>query len=341
MKKQKFRKYSLNKIGFVLSSIIFGLMLVLFVTMLVITSINEKDKIGIGLFDTLLIIKELSLICLTIFGGALISAFLIERRNKNNEYVTTIANEVVCDNNFLKYLSDENRDLLKSRLSGFSYDSQAEIAKCICDKLSVFKYYYDECSVDVLCDVKKEFIEKTITKTTKIKSFSKTHKISNYRLLSSSFKKGSETCGLTVINIVVDGRSLIENVDFVIKTESITSNEKVLLRNGYNTRCFCELVNDLILKSDKITEITVEYRTTVKDDAYFTNRLSGPCKKYYLKFAISDNKKSNYDICGSAFGFMESGERTPNQEQNHFEIKINSWCFKDDGVSLSYKKSVK
>lgn len=98
------------------------------------------------------------------------------------------------------------------------------------------------------------------------------------------------------------------------------------------------MVHPLKLSSDKPVSIALEYETIVSNDDCFINRLPGPCKKYHLSFEIINSKKVSYDISGSAFGFMDRGDRIPNIGDNRLVIDFDSWSFKDDGVSLYYKK---
>ena len=339
MKSHKFRKYKINTISMVFSLMMFGLFTILFVVFLILSIKFNAVNVGEKVYSIFLIIKDMSLVGSTVFGSSIISTLLIDKKTKEFEYFSNVVNEIVCDKSIFNVLSDKNKQLLESQLYECDNETQIEIIRDVVNKIKQFNYYYEECSVNVSCFISKKSCKKTISKELRIKSFDNSVKIDRYRIHSSATRENADSY-LSIKSISLDGK-LLSRESYIIRREKINTEERVLMRNGYKSRFVCELIEPITFRSDRPTIIVVEYETVVSDDDSFTNRLPGPCKNYRLSFGVTDEKHSKYDITGSAFGFMEKGLKTPNIEENRFEIKFDTWSFKDDGVTLSYKKLFK
>lgn len=337
MKKTKYNKYVISHKIFVVNIILVIIFFVVFLFFLLFTNSDFFSSIDAEIRATSIILKEASLVGLTIFASSIISSSILERTSKNNEYFTDTLNEFVCDPRILGALNDTNRKYLKASLLDLKHTSQVDMMESIITKLKEFDYYYEECSLEVSCTICQDRCEKKFTKKLKVRSFDDSFEIPNYRLYSSVTKETNNDF-LTIKWIKIDGKALSKKADYLIKKEPIKSEEKMSLKKGYNIRFICELVHPLKLSSDKPVSIVLEYETSVSNDDCFINRLPGPCKKYHLSFEIINSKKVSYDISGSAFGFMDRGDRIPNIGDNRLVIDFDSWSFKDDGVSLYYKK---
>lgn len=335
-----FKKYKINTVAMIMCIIIFSVFTAIFITFISLSNIYTIDQVGIGTYNVFLIIKDISLIGMTVFGSSLISTILIDRKTKDDEYFFNIVNEVICDPRIYASLSDSNRRLIEGKVLECEHETQIDIIKDVIAKIKNFDFYYDECTINVSCLVVKDVCKKTISKMLKIKSFGKECVKSEYIIHSSATRETGDDY-LKIKSVSVNDKVLSQDEDYLIRRENVSQEERVLLRNGYKSRYQCVLKKPLSFSSDQSTTIFIEYETKVSNDDFFTNRLPGPCKKYRLSFGVSDGKNSKFDINASAFGFMEKGIKTPNIDENRFEIIFDTWSFKDDGVSLSYKKKTK
>ena len=333
---KKYKKYNVNLKVLIPNIIIVVLLFVSFLVFLSITNIQTIDSLGAKTYNMLVLLKEASIVGLTIFGGSIISILIIEIGSKNNEHFSNIVNDVVCDPRVLEIMSDKNKKILSKNLLGLQYDSQTEMIESVINKLNEFDYYYEESNVSVTCEVSGDTCKKLIQKHLKLKSFSRSFTVEKYRIVASSTKE-NDSDFLKIKSIKLNRVKLDENSEYSIRDEIVTEDEKNALKQGYKRRYICELIKPLELNDEKAVILEIEYETNVKKDFSFTSRLPCPCKKYIFSFCLL-SKNKQFEISGSAFGFMDRGDYAPNIYPNSLNFKFDSWCFKDDGVSLSYKE---
>ncbi len=331
-------KYFIGKKPAKLVLVIVVILLLVYVAMLVLCGLDDiKNKIDILTYDIFLIIKDISLIALTIFAGALISGCLIEKKSNNKVYLDTIINEVLLSKDFYQNLSDDNKKVLEGHITGIEDKEHLEILKKIKEKLFDYKpkFYFSQCSFVVTCKKKEGYIEKVVNKNLRIKSYKEREKIKGFRFIKSAFEEMPDIDNFEVINIMINNKVLQKN-EYRIDREKVTENEQTLLKNKYNVREKCIYNKDLILRNSKETKITIRYITRVKeDDDNYVCRVSEHCNKFDLDFTM----EGNYKVTGSAFGFVDSAKETPNNtNDNNIKFKFDSWAFRSSGVSIHFKK---
>ena len=315
MKKDKIKKYKVNKTVFILTIILAAVFFITFLVFLILTNSELSKMMDIALYNSLIVLKEASLILFTLFTSSIISSCILEKANKNNEYFLDTLNEFVCDPRIIDALSESNQKTLKTSMFGFDNISQTEMIESIIDKLKDFDYYYEDCRLDISCDISNSVCKKRFSKVFEVRSFSDSFEIKNLRLYSSITKESSVDF-LKIDYIKIDGNDLKPDTDYILRNEIIKPEERTSFKKGYKYRFICELKHPLKLSNNKSKTITLVYETCVTNDDCFINRLPGPCKKYHLSFAIENAKKGQYDINGSAFGFMDRGDRVPSIQEN-------------------------
>ena len=285
------------------------------------------------------VVRDVAVILLSIFGGSLISILLIERKNRNCDYLDDLINEVILSKDFTKNMSPSNRELLERKLTDAENDQQWEILKGIKNKLFEKnpKYYFSQCTIDVICTFKENYIEKSITKDLRLKSYEKDYKLENFMLLQNTNTKINGLDNLEIEFVKINKEMLPDNA-LTIEETPVGKDEHVLLRNGYNTRRSFFYPQPIDLNNRKEVQVQMKYISRVDlSDHNYTSRISAHCRHYTLNFRISNNDK--YKINGSAFGFMESAENTLNpQDANSLKFVFDDWIFQNDGISISFEK---
>lgn len=331
-------KYSINKKLLILIIALSILFLILYIGSVVLMSIDDF-KAQTTILYVLTIIRDVSIIFFTIFGGTVISILVFEKKSKNAEYIDNMVEDVILCKGFVETLSNKNKKILAMKATGIDNTFQMKMINDIKDKLFEKnpKFYFSESEVEVCCEIKDAYIEKTIIKTVKLKSYAPICRINEFLLLQNTCKKIDGKPNLEIDYVYVDDK-LLSKKEIKIEETPVDKKEHVLINNGYETHFKCLYNKSIHLNNKQDTKISIKYITRVnKDDHQYTCRVSEHCKKFKLSFQI--NSADKYDIFGNGFGFMESADQSPNiKGTNIFYISFSDWIFKKDGVSIYFTK---
>lgn len=329
---KKYKKYVYQKSAIIIGSILVALFFLIYIAMLVVINTNDLNA---TLLSSLTLIKEISLVGFTVFGSTLVASLFIDVKNKNKQYITTIANEIIADPRFVSILDEESINSLNQAILGGNKARQ-EMLSFLFNNIKSEKYYFTDCNLDIKCRNVGDKIEKTIIKRMTMFSFDKKTSLDNYKLVGIAGKENYESSNNFQIKYIKINGNKIDSSEFKITYEKVEMDLYGLLHNKYQYRCRCFLINPLNLSSSKATTIEMEYVSFVsKDDLKYVSRVTAPCKKFEINFVMENTETYEYDVSGTAFGFMDNNLRFPNISQNIFKAKFDDWTFKDDGVSIN------
>lgn len=328
----KYRKYSVQKSALILGSVLSFVFLGIFILCLFLRSNESDDSVS----NIYFIIQEISIVSFTIFGGSVLSALFIDRRNKNTEYISQTINEVVKDPLFLKSLDQTTTTNILDAIYGENSQRKNAVNEFV-ERLKNEEYYMDNCSLDINCKVENGYFKKTIVKKLVVRSFKKNHKEKIYKLISVIGKNNYESDKFLKINYVkLNGKDITKKI--VKNFEKVQQDQYIYLHNNYKYRCIY-FIKNLNLHSDKETSIELEYESiTDLDDLKYVTRITGPCKAFSIKYVCENDENNNYEVSGTAFGFMDNGCKTTNIVKNIFSVEFQHWTYKDDGVVIVMKK---
>lgn len=331
---KKFKKFLINKSSIILGLILGIIFLVIFIICLLLTELLNLEH---EVFVCLSILKEISIIGFTVFTSTLITALFIEVKNKNNEYISTIANEVITDPSIVHILKEEPKMNLWKHLADDSEIKQ-DMFDSFIKNIKNEKYYFECCDIDVRCKIEKNRIEKTIVRNMSICSFEKNIKLQNFKILGvvgeEDYNDPNSKNKIIISRISVGNITLKPN-EYQIQCEKVENSNADLKRNNYLYRLQC-IIPEITLKSNEPVVICAEYSSIVGiDDLVYVSRATAPCKKYAISFALENKTKDNYVINGSAFGFMDNNMGNKhNNSSLSYNAYFDHWVYKHDGVSI-------
>ena len=335
-RKKKYRRYTFQKSAIILGIIICFVFLGTLIAMIVVLSLKIIDQSLVGVFE---LIKEISLIGFSVFGSSLISSLFIERRNKNKEYASMIANDVISDETFLANLSEENEKKIKEKILGESY-TRGEMVDSFIDHIKDEDFYFSKCTLDINCKIINGKIHKTIIRKMEILSLEKTCTKKEFKLIGvageEDYKNNKDL--LKIKYIKINGKELSEK-DYRKICEDVEANQYGFLHNKYAYKCRCVLCDELTLNCKKPVIIELEYETIVSSlDTKYVSRITAPCKHFSIEFVMENTNENKYNVSGTAFGFMDNGIKQPNNQPNTFKAIFDHWTYKDDGVVIFIKE---
>lgn len=281
-------------------------------------------------------IKSILLIIISVTGLNLLSSMLIEVKSKNSYLSEIMANDVIAAPEFYNYMDVEKKEKMYNALEKslyFKYDITHEMYKSIRHKLkeSLSEYYYTECSYSVTCTVYDNYIEKEVTRTTKIRSYEKNCEINEFCIGSFTSKKISGLEAFDIKSIEINGKKIADG-DFKIIDGKDKSNLDE--QNEYNYSVDYLYNKKLFFTSDADTTITMKYLTrTSKDDRMSTFRVGRPCKKFTLFYSVKQHEQ--YRIVVNAYGFLDDADNSNNNSsKSDITITFSDWIYKYDGVTV-------
>lgn len=333
MKRKGYKRYGIKKGTTIIMIILMVLcLLVQFVCGLSIHDDMSAEKMAI--YKT---IKDVLLVIVSVTGVNLFSSMLIEVNCKNNYLSDIMNNDIISSPEFYNNMSEINKtkvcDALERSLF-FNYEITHEMYKCIRNKLkeNLGEYYYTKCSYSVTCSIYDNYIEKEVTRITRIRSYENTQKQKRFHISSFCSKKIDGFKQYEIKSLEINGRKIKkDDID-----EIITENQGSLdEQNGYEyfVEYFYKKVLCLNYKQD--TVITLKYITrTTNDDRMSTFRVGCPCKNFDLFYTIK--QPGNYRIAVSAYGFLDDADSSSTNTSSPSDITItfNDWIYKFDGVTV-------
>lgn len=304
----------------------------------VLTSSSGKDySTHLSITD---VAKNIVLVFLSVFSSSLVSAYLFEKKNLNNDYFENI-NEVFANTKFYKGISTVQKKQLLKKLEEELYpkrtDKKGEIIDALRGKIldADNKFYYESCDTVVTCKIKDHHIEKNITREMKICSYNERKTIENFKFASSTLENMIDCKPFVIHEIELNGKCLKKGRDYLVNQKDV--NNETYKKSGYDISYSCISKNPIVL-SQECTRIKVKYTTVVSlTDTVFTSRLQEHCKNYSLNFKIDSHDE--YKLYCDAYGFLDDGSGVLNDSSpNNISVKFNGWVFKKDGVSISFHK---
>ena len=307
------------------------------------TNVNSHDVDKIKIFCD--VISNFSLVVISVLASTLISVPLIELRNKNNFINELIVNDVFSSEEFYNILSEENKQKILDTIEkekNFNGDKNKvllfeNIRNKVNNELTKSGLFYEECSFLITCNIRENYIEKTIVKTFRLMTFSRPHPIREFILCSGKFKEipGENNC---------ECKSLLVNKEDWTKYINIrpgTAQEASDKKCDYNASRDYVCTRVLDVSNKKPINIEFTYTTKVPlNDLTYVCRMRYPCKKTSFKYKISGENASDYLINAPSFGFIDDAENTPNHKNNDPEIfkEFNDWIFPNDGIAVTMIK---
>lgn len=346
---KKFKKYFFNRqalILYIALCIVLGIsyIVTLYFENSYAVLVSSSDNVNNlqDIFILIDIIKNLSLTAFTIFLSTLLSGIIIEKKQRNEENLDAIINDVLFCEEFDKVLSDEHKELMYKRYIqskyGQSNDYLLDMLESINDKLSSQKgeFFYDKCSFIINCTPKENYIEKNITRTIEIKSYEKQKELSNFVFASSALKQIQNEKVFEIKEIMLDGEALTEGEDY--ECISPPASSVFHKKSGYDVYNKCISKKKIVIENQKGVKISINYITKVDlTDNVYNCRVREHCRQFSMQFTINSAEK--YDISPVAFGFIDDAQYTPNgNDSNSINLNFDNWIFKKDGVSINFKK---
>lgn len=288
------------------------------------------------------VFKNCILIILSMLVTSFISALFIDTKSKNSVFADLIVNDIFSDSTFYTLLEKSHKQNILNGLESDVYFSgktelQSMFASVRDSVLEISKegIYYDKCSIDIQCRVHNDYIEKTILRTVKIKSYDKNgFRLTDYPLVTCTYSddipyKPIEMKALSIDNKPID----------LSRIKRITLNDKSSLytKSGY-TASEKYVYDDIIdISYKKSKEIKVEYITRVPlNDKTYSCRMPYACKSFLLEYTIKQSQ-DNYGLNTVAFGFIDDATKTPNLSNDMSSVKVSfdNWIFPYDGVAVT------
>lgn len=333
MKRKGHKRYGINK-GTTMLTIILMVLCLLGQFICGFMSIHDDmsaEKIAI--YKT---IKDVLLVIVSVTGVNLFSSILIENNCKNNYLSNIMNNDIISSPEFYNNMSEINKTKVCDALGRslfFNYEITHEMYKCIRNKLkeNLGEYYYTKCSYTVTCNIYDNYIEKEVTRTTRIRSYENVQKQKRFHISSFGSKKIDGFKQYEIKSLEINGQKI--NKDDI--DEIITKNQGNLdEQNGYKYFVEYAYKRDLCLNQHQDTVITLKYITrTTNDDRMSTFRVGCPCKNFNLVYTIQQPEK--YRIAVSAYGFLDDADNSNNtSSQSDITITFNDWIYKFDGVTV-------
>ena len=289
--------------------------------------------------------SQIILVVFSITGSALISTVLIEKKKSNKIVEEIFIDDFFTSNKFLDIIDDENKNrILDSLLAGKHFEGckeKAEMLRAVIEKINLpvfdFDFCYEKCDLDIVCEIKENYIEKTVLKHVRIKSLEKTKNVKDYNILSISASDLVDITPVEIKKVRIDGTVLSESL---IKKQSKPASDSLNMKRGYSTNySFC-VDKTLNFSNKKPIDFQIEYTTRcpLNDISYFC-RMPYPCKEFDFKFHV---KNKNYHVNPSAFGFIDDAKDSPNSssDRQSVSIKFEDWIFPLDGVCILLEKNV-
>ncbi len=335
---KKFQRYFVKKGALnliVLATLVSAGAYVLFLWLEILFSADETTSATILMvFDVL---KNIFLVALSVFLTSIISILCLERRNSNSTSMDTIVNDVLAADDFLDHMSSENQKRVREKLTGVTCAKQAEILDNVRESLFEERpqYYFEECSYSIRCTIEDDCICKHYIRKLRVRSYEKQCKVKNFVFAQMTNKEVANKPNLEMLSVRIGNRDLKPD-EYEGGTKKNVS-KPVLQQNHYDAVHVYKHKGALNFRNDKDTTIIIQYMTRVEpQDTNLCCRISEHCKKFNVKFFIESSDA--YDVVGSAFGFIETAEDTPNNTRNGLTFEFDKWVFKKGGVCINFKK---
>lgn len=334
----RIKRYVISTSSVILVMIIFLISLAFF-CILNITEIG--DKFISNEFVKQIVLNSL-LVVTSITGTNILTAIIVEKNNKNQDWRNIISQDILSNQTFYNYMDYETRnDILSAvncSINGYNNPIQNEIMSSVLNKLDFnnIDFYFEKCNYDVDCKIMDEYIEYHVTRVTDMYSYKNKYTCKKFRVALAAGLWDNEL-GNMDIKIKLNGVLLSEN-DYIVETES-SVKEVDIERNKYNDIKYVYLKQPLDLYSDdgSHTATTIVYEYIVKaslSDLVNVYRASRPCKHFSVRFTLHTHE--NYKLQSHTFGFLDSSKAEEDTDNDFISYnEFRDWIFEDDGVVIT------
>ena len=301
----------------------------------------------------ILVFKEFCIIIISIIISSILTMAIIEKKDKNEIYSNAVW-DFLDETNWKLDLSD----LEKTNINITKEISQKNIPSglveyvlskiCYCEE----KFYYTNFEINVSCKIEKGCIHKNIIEKISLRSYDENYKFdakeNPFILAKIACEKPNKNdrtikCNLSVSEVSIKNEATVPKVETTdidkrdIKYKHINTINRSASKLGYTKThiAFCPVDVELNNKTD--TQINVIYNTKVPiNDKTFVVRLPCACKNFKSTFTLDGNNTNLYKLSGEAFGFLDNGINTINQEdKKKYLFEFNNWSFKNDGFVIN------
>ncbi len=290
--------------------------------------------------------SEISLVIFSVIASSVVSALIIEKRNSNKIIKEVFVDDFFATEEFVNLMDESQQKkllgALEKELKFEGNNQKSEMYLTILEKLnkSVMdegNLYYDKYYIDIKCEVKDHYIEKTIIRKIELKSMASSLKLKSYTLLSATLKQIAGRDSITIKQLKIDNKMVDIKELKTVKTEPDNS---LYEKRGYDKKVAYLYEGCLNLSNKKPIEIELQYITRCPlNDLAYTCRMPYPCKNFSFQYSV---KNEDYKLSPTAFGFIDDAKNSPNHsgDRRNVTINFNDWIFPLDGVCVYLEKNV-
>ena len=304
---------------------------------------NFGDSSNVFLYQVMLVVKEMLVVVFSIICTTLLTTWLIEVDSRNNMYRDIVCNDFLASDEFYLSLNEEHQKNMLENLERQHYFKgsleRENMYHSITEKLHTLEkdLYYNDCNYYVSCKIERGMIKKQITRTVKLRSFTKEETLEEYTLVSSTFgsKVGVAHMELQECQIGDDIIPLSK-----ITQEDIPVTKESLKKCGYDTCRIFKYKEPIKIYPNKDTTLKLTYHTSVDiSDNSYACRVKYPCKNFSLTFSLDRANAKSHLLSAHAFGFIDdAGKSTNGANRDTVNIKFDDWIFNSDGVAVVISK---
>lgn len=341
MKEKAKRKFHISARTNFWVGIAFGGIFLFYLVITAILNYNEMFPGDVRLLYILGVIRDILLTVLSILGTTWLTSWIIEMRTKNELYDSFLSNDFFSDpriySNMTPSVQKEMLSNLENALILHNNQHLSEMYGNIKEKFSSLgneNYYYEDCSYTVNCSIKSDRIEKSISRTIKVKSYHSREEVNDLQLLSwSGCPLPHHLTDLTLHHITLDGQPISNDN---LEKRELSPNHITGVDSGYTKKYSYHYKKPIELFDSKARIFSISYSTiTPLDDIVYTCRANVPCKNFSVDFRV--NEPTECKVTGRAFGFFDAAVHSPIiEEDQQVKVSFNDWIFPYDGVVITF-----
>lgn len=309
------------------------------------TQDNQESTITKKQYSWFCVTKDAMTVIVSVLGINLLLSLCIEKEAKNSTLQEIFTEEILSSEKFYDLFDSNEKSKIISAVESNYYGgknpSYLEMRQSINEKLLEYNntnenYIVKKCEFSIDCSVYEDYIEKSVVKKIKVCP-SKGKKINNFSILKVTSEEIKNKNAVELKYIKVNGDTLSSKDYCMVKDDNRSEADK---RLGYNKSSIIKLNESLKFESptkEKTIEIKYITRVPISDLSYVC-RMKMPCESFSLDFEIINS--DCYKVNAYAFGFIDDGKNSVNQDNKKNKIKItfDDWIFPGDGVAIALQK---
>lgn len=302
---------------------------------------NIYSEEELNKFLTFLNVSEnILLIIISIIGTTMVTAPLVEVKQKNIMYGDLIANDIFSSPEIYKHFSLDNKKKILNYLEKEIYFSNSEFNEYMYDKIrnliciSDFEYYYQKCEYSITFDMHQDYLKQTFSKTLFIRSTNESSVINGLSLAKAILKEIPNQ-DIFIPELLIIGEQNID-INKNCKINYKKSTNQIFVKNGYDMECEWIYKKRITLCHSKDTIIRLCY-TICKplDNNTIGVRVNVPCKEFIFR-AIAP---SEYKLSAHTYGLWNNMQYNQmGNLDNEISIIFSDWIIPNNGLSLAYHR---